>query len=411
MTVKTLLTGNEAAAWAARLADVDYIPGYPITPQTEIIETLAHWIRNGELKAKFVTMDSEHSMVTAAGAASATGARVFTTSSSQGFLYSYEMLFNLSGWRVPVVMANVSRALSAPITLEPDHNDVLSARDTGFIQIHCETVQEILDSILMAFRVSEDERILLPSIVNFDGFYLSFTREIVEIPEEKEVREFLPAYVPKHAFISSKQPMVQGAAVLNASLYSYFRYQLHLAAENALGVYREVAQEFRRKFGRDLSPIEKFMMDDAEYAIVMMGSFTTKGKKAVTLIREKGTKVGLTKLRLLRPFPTQDLVEALSGLRGIAVIDQNISPGKGGVLFSELSSALYNLNERPMALSFIGGLGGKDISQAEFEFALSKTISAEEGKEPIPRAPILLFTQSDDDAVRRMLKLGHGEAE
>ena len=191
---REMLTGNAAAAWGVKLAEVDYVPAYPITPQTEIIETLAKWISDGVLDARFVTVDSEHSMITAAGAASATGVRVFTATSSQGLLYGFEMLYSVAGWRVPLVMVNVSRGLSSPITLEPDHNDILAARDSGFLQIHCETCQEVLDSILMAYKLAEDERVLLPVFVNMDGFHLSFTREPVEIPDLEKAKKFLPAF-------------------------------------------------------------------------------------------------------------------------------------------------------------------------------------------------------------------------
>src|SRR5512143_909959 len=175
--IRTMLTGNSAAAWGARLAGAEYVPAFPITPQTEIIETLALWIDRGEMECRMVTLESEHSMITAAGSAAVTGVRVFTATSSQGLLYGMEMLYTVAGWRAPLVLVNVSRALSAPITLEPDHNDVLAARDCGFLQIHAETCQEVLDSILMAYRIAEDERGMLPVIVNLDGFYLSFTRE------------------------------------------------------------------------------------------------------------------------------------------------------------------------------------------------------------------------------------------
>src|SRR3989304_6024372 len=185
---REMLTGNAAAAWGGRLAEVDYVPAYPITPQTEIIETLAKWISDGVLDAWFVTVDSEHSMITAAGAASAAGGRVFTATSSQGLLYGFEMLYSVAGWGVPLVMVNVSRGLSSPITLEPDHNDILAARDSGFLQIHCETCQEVLDSILMEYKLAEDERGLLPVLVNMDGFHLSFTREPVEIPDIEKDR-------------------------------------------------------------------------------------------------------------------------------------------------------------------------------------------------------------------------------
>src|SRR5215831_17121240 len=183
MTQHTLLTGNAAAAWGARLADVDYVPAFPITPQTEIIELLAQWSAEGVSPARFVTMDSEHSMLTAAGAAAAAGARVFTATSSQGLLYGFEMLYTIAGWRVPLVLVNVSRGLSSPITLEADHNDILAARDSGFMQIHTETCQEVVDTILMAYRLAEDRRVMLPVLVNLDGFTLSFTREPVLLPD------------------------------------------------------------------------------------------------------------------------------------------------------------------------------------------------------------------------------------
>ena len=201
---RTMLTGNAAAAWGARLSEVDYVPAFPITPQTEIIETLARWIHSGEMPARMVTMDSEHSMLAAAGGASATGVRVFTATSSQGLVYGFEMLYALAGLRLPLVLVNVSRALAHPITLEPDHNDVLSARDSGFLQFHTETCQEVLDSILMAYRFAEHGRILLPAIVNLDGFYLSFTREPVEIPELDRVRSFLPAFAPAYPVLSGR---------------------------------------------------------------------------------------------------------------------------------------------------------------------------------------------------------------
>jgi len=185
--MRRLLTGNGAAAWGARLADVDYVPAFPITPQTEIIETIASWSDTGQIGARMVTLESEHSMITAAGAAAATGVRVFTATSSQGLLYGMEMLYTVAGWRAPFVLVNVSRGLSAPITLEPDHNDVLAARDCGFLQIHAATCQEVLDAVLLAYRLGEDKRVRLPVIVNLDGFYLSFTREPVRVPEAEKV--------------------------------------------------------------------------------------------------------------------------------------------------------------------------------------------------------------------------------
>ena len=390
---REMLTGNAAAAWGVRLAGVDYIPAYPITPQTEIIGTLAKWISDGVLDARFVTVDSEHSMITAAGAASATGVRVFTATSSQGLLYGFEMLYSVAGWRVPLVMVNVSRGLSSPITLEPDHNDILAARDSGFLQIHCETCQEVLDSILIAYRLAEDERILLPVLVNMDGFHLSFTREPVEIPEIELVRKFLPAYHSKHAFFKATQPMAQGVAVLGGHAYSYFKYQMHLASIKSLEVYKEVSDEFKEVFGRSYNTIEGYMLDNAEYVLVMTNSFSTLGKEAVKKARVKGIKAGLLRIRLIRPFPDMDIVKALNGKKAVAVLDQNISVGKGGIVYSEIASALYNERENPLLLSFVGGLGGKNISPGEFEFVFDSMIKAvDTGKIP---APQLLYTETE----------------
>lgn len=390
---KVMLTGNVAAAWGVRLAEVDFIPVFPVTPQTEIVETLAKWISDGVMDCRFVTMDSEHSMITAAGTASATGARAFTATSSQGLLYGFEMLYTVAGWRVPLVMVNVSRGLSSPITLEPDHNDVLAARDSGFLQIHCETCQEVLDSILMAYRLVEDERVLLPIIVNMDGFYLSFTREPVEVPDVERVRRFLPLYQPRHAFFKASQPMAQGVIVLGGSVYSYFKYQMHLASQKALEVYKEVCVEFEKVFGRNYDTIEGFMLDDAEYVLVMTNSFSTIGKAAVKRAREKGMKAGLLRLKLLRPFPEEDIKGALKGRRAVAVIDQNISIGEGGILHSEIASCLYNLKHRPLLLSFIGGLGGKNISPGEFEFIFNKMIKGVDTEE-VERCQ-LLYTEEE----------------
>ncbi len=402
--VKEMLTGNYAAAWGARLADVDYVPAFPITPQTEIIEVLSKWINDGAMDAIFTNMDSEHSMITAAGTASATGTRVFSATSSQGLLYGFEMLYNIAGWRVPLVLINVSRAISAPITLEPDHNDVLSARDTGIIQIHAETCQEVLDTILMAYKISEDERVLLPVLINMDGFYLSFTREPVLIPDKDKVKDFLPEYAPRHAYFKASEPMAQGVAVLGGSTYSYFKYQMHLASLNAIEVYNEAASEFKGIFGRSYPAVEAFMMEDAEYVLVMSNSFTIKGKAAIKDFREKGIKVGLLRLRLIRPFPDSELKRLLSNKKAAAVIDQNISPGSGGILFKDVSAALYHETHRPeVLLSFIGGLGGKDISPVEFNYIIDMMIkSIDTGVVPETQ---ILYTKNDMQQMNNLLKI------
>jgi pyruvate ferredoxin oxidoreductase alpha subunit len=399
-----MLTGNLAAAWGARLADVDYVPSFPITPQTEIVEALAEWCESGEMAARFVTMDSEHSMMTAAGAAAATGARVFTATSSQGLLYAFELLYSIAGWRVPLVLVNVSRALAAPITLEPDHNDVLAARDSGFLQIHAETCQEVLDSVLMAYRIAEDPRVMLPVLVNLDGFYLSFTREPVVLPDPGKVRAFLPPYRPPHLGFKASAPQALGVAVLGGSTYSYFRHQMHLAACNALEVHQDAAAEFERLFGRRYDLVEGYRLDGAEDVLVMSNAFATKGKAAVDAARERGRRVGLLRLRVIRPWPAAAIAQALRGRRAVAVLDQNLAPGLGGILFQEIAAALYHEPFRPTALcSFIGGLGGKNISEAEFEAIFAQTEEA--GRQGRGIGPVLLYTEGEHQEMEQLLDI------
>jgi pyruvate ferredoxin oxidoreductase alpha subunit len=405
---RQMLTGNVAAAWGARLAEVDYVPAFPITPQTEIIETLAQWFADGTMAGRFVSMDSEHSMLTAAGAAAATGVRVFTATSSQGLLYGFELLYTLAGWRVPLVLVNVSRALASPITLEPDHNDVLAARDSGFLQIHAETCQEVLDSILMAYRIAEDSQVLLPVLVNLDGFYLSFTREPVVIPDQEQVREFLPAFAPRQAHFSASHPMAQGVAVLGGTLYSFFKYQTHLAAQNALPLHEEVAKQFGEVFGRQYGLVEGYQLDDAEYVLVMSNAFATKGKAAINRFRAQGKRVGLLRLRVLRPFPHHAIVTALEGRKAVAVLDQNLSVGFGGITHGEIAAALYGVHQGPPLVSYVGGLGGKDISAAEFDHILADLEdSVATGQAKPPR---LLYTDREATQMAAYLRLaGKGE--
>jgi pyruvate ferredoxin oxidoreductase alpha subunit len=400
-----MLTGNAAAAWGARLAEVDYVPAFPITPQTEIIEALAHWIRSGDIRMRMVTMDSEHSMLAAACTAAATGVRVFTATSSQGFLYGFEMLYAIAGLRLPLVLVNVSRALAHPITLEPDHNDVLSARDTGFLQFHAETSQEVLDSILMAYRLAEGRRVLLPAIVNLDGFYLSFTREAVEIPELHQVRKFLPAFEATYPVLSGRESVALGAAVLDSSLYTYFKHQMHDSADRVLALYPDIADQFAATFGRRYGIVEEFMLEDADYVIVMTNSFASMGKAAVKQLRQQGKKIGLARPRLIRPFPHKEIQRVLSGRKGVAVVDQNISVGKGGILFSEIASALYGEAHRPpVLLSFIGGLGGRRFRPGEFAGMLAQLENPPDSQKEMFR-PRLLFSAEECRHVERFFAI------
>lgn len=393
MASRQLLTGNGAAAWGARLADVDYVPAFPITPQTEIIETLSGWIDKGEMAARLTMLESEHSMLTAAGAASVTGVRVFTATSSQGLLYGMEMLYNVAGWRAPLVLVNVSRGLGAPLTLESDHSDIMAARDAGFPVIFCATCQEVLDSILIAHRLAEHKNVRLPVIVNLDGFYLSFTREPVTIPDAATVRRFLPPFDPENIEFRASRPVSQAVAVLGGSPYSYFRYEMHLAMQQALPAYDDIAADFARAFGRSWPAVETYKMDDAEFVYFMVGAFATKAMAAVDRLRAEGWKIGLVRPRLMRPYPLEMLRKLLLGKQGVAVIDQNLSLGKGGVLHTELASALYGQPGAPLLASFVGGLGGRDIPAEEFyEMARVVQAAVKAGQTPEPR---LLYTRTE----------------
>jgi pyruvate ferredoxin oxidoreductase alpha subunit len=387
---KIMLTGNKAAAWGARMAAVEYVPAFPITPQTEIVETLAKWFADGSLQGKFTNMDSEHSMFMAAGSAAATGVRVFTASSSQGILHGMESLYTIAGWRTPLVMVNVSRALATPITLEPDHNDVMSTRDCGMIQLHAETCQEVFDFVLMAYRIAEDPDVSLPVLVNMDGFYLSFTREPVLIPDKEEVRKFLPLYTAKQPVFQASLPMARASAVLGGAAYTSFKLQQDLACRNAENCFNEIAEDFNNHFGRFYESVEKFHLDDADYVFVMSNSFATKGKAAVLKLRQQGIKAGLLKLRLFRPFPGKAIASALCGHAKVAVIDQNLAPGMGGITYPEIITSLYSKEDRPeKILSVIGGLGGKGMGDEDF-LAIIEHLDKQEMD-----SPLYLYDQAD----------------
>jgi pyruvate ferredoxin oxidoreductase alpha subunit len=283
--------------------------------------------------------------------------------------------------------------VASPITLEPDHTDILAARDSGCLQLHCATCQEVLDSVLMAYRLAEHPGVRLPVIVNLDGFYLSFTREPVEMPDPAAVRAFLPAFDAGAIEFRAGRPISQGVAVLGGAPYSYFRYEAHLAALQGVPAYDEIAREFAQQFGRLHPAVEAYRCEDADTVFFMIGAFATKAKDAVNRLREGGWRVGLVRPRLLRPYPTTLLRQLLLGRRAVIVIDQNLSMGKGGVLHSELASVLYGQPGAPLLLSFIGGLGGRDISAEEFyEMAKIARDAAQAGMAPEPR---LLYSSGE----------------
>jgi 2-oxoisovalerate ferredoxin oxidoreductase alpha subunit len=376
MPQKIVANGNYAAAYAVKLANVKVVAAYPITPQTSVVEKIAEFIANGEMNAEYIKVESEHSAMSACIGASAAGVRTFTATSSQGLLYMHEMLHWASGSRLPIVMAQVNRAVAPPWSIWADHNDSISQRDTGWIQFYCESNQDILDTLIQAYKIAEDPRVLLPAMVCYDGFELSHTAMPLELPDQKDVDGFLGPYNVEHALIDLEKPTTHGN-VVSPEWYMEFRLLIQKAMENAKLVVNETASDFSRRFGRDYeSQIQCYKCRDAEVAIVSMGAVSSEAKEAVDRLRKEKLPVGAVKLKVFRPFPKEALQELGKRVRAFVVIDRNISFGMEGALFTELKSALYHLEEKPIVLGFIAGLGGRDIRIRDLTRAARKALNA-----------------------------------
>ncbi len=364
MGIKQVVKGNFATAVAAKLARVDVIPAYPITPSTLFPEQISTYIANGEMDAELLLTESEHSAMSAAIGASASGARVATATASQGLKLMSEMLFIASGMRLPIVTAVGNRALSAPINIWCDHQDSIAERDSGWIQFYAENNQNALDLMLMAFKISEDHRVLLPSMVGLDAFVLTHTMEGVDVPLQEEADEFLPKYEPVFK-LDLKNPMTFGSFGTPAH-YMEFKYQQWEAMKNASKVIDEVFSEFHKKFGRKYEKVSEYRTDDADIIFLTMGSMSGTARAAVDSLRAKGIKAGTAKLTVFRPFPVKEIKELSKKAKVLAVVDRNISFGFGGAVFAEVSGVLINEKEKPAIMDFILGLGGRDITQDDF---------------------------------------------
>jgi pyruvate/2-oxoacid:ferredoxin oxidoreductase alpha subunit len=357
-----LMTGNEAAAAAAKMARPHVVAAYPITPQTSIAEKLASFAARGELRTRYIKVESETSALAACIGGSLSGARVFTATSSQGLALMHELLHWASGARLPVVIVDVNRSMAAPWSLGVDHNDSLSQRDTGCIQIYCESAQEALDNVLMAFRLAE--KTLLPTMVCMDGFLLSHYSEPLDVPEQKEVDGFLPPRKAEYR-MNPKDPLTFGGGVSPPVLFG-LRRQIQEDMEKALACFQEICAEFYRHFNRRYSAVEAFEVEGKEIALVTNGTLTGTAR---AFVEQAGTEkgVGLINMRLFRPFPRRELKKALKGFRKIVVIDRNLSPGSGGIFAQEIKSALYGTEQEIPVVSVIGGLGGVDVSVEDLD--------------------------------------------
>ena len=358
--MKKVLTGNQAVAWGVMLSKVQVVSAYPITPQTTIIEEIADLINKGLFQARFIKVESEHSAMAGCIGAQSTGARSFTATSAQGLALMHELLHWAGLGRLPIVLANVNRAMAPGWTIWTDQNDSLSQRDTGWIQYYCESVQEVLDTVVQAFKVAE--QVKLPAMLVLDAFFLSHTAEAIEIPEQSIVNEYLPTLEVEWKLDIYNPRAFSG--MTGVDIYQEFRYNQQMAFDQALKVAVEADMEFGKRFGRSYGITEEYHCDDAEIILVTSGTVSSTAREAVDHYRAKGDKVGMLKVRLFRPFPWDAVQEVLGRCKKIAVVDRNISPGHGGIFAMEIKSTLYSqpLDKRPLLFPFIAGLGGRDIT-------------------------------------------------
>jgi len=354
------LTGNDAAAEALRQINPDVVAAYPITPQTELMHKFAAFHADGLVDTEMVLVESEHSAMSAAVGASAAGARVCTATSSQGLALMIEIVYIASSYRLPIVMPVVNRALSGPINIHCDHSDAMLARDCGWIQLWSENAQEAYDNTLQAIRIAEHPDVLTPCIVNLDGFILSHTAETMDVIDDDAARQFVGTYKPDRSLLDTDAPYSMGALFLTDNYIECRRQQAH-AIENCIPVVEQVAKEFAELSGREYSLFEAYHLDDAELVVIAAGSTTGTAKVAVDELRAQGIKAGLLKFRLFRPFPGQQIIDAIKGAKAVAVMDRALSFGlNGGPLFHEIRSFAYGQLDIPF-VSYIYGLGGRDI--------------------------------------------------
>lgn len=372
MAKKVALTGNESVAQAMMQIEPDVVAAYPITPQTEIVQFFSSYVADGLVKTEFVTVESEHSAMSATVGAAAAGARAMTATSANGLALMWEIVYIASSMRLPIVMPVVNRALSGPINIHCDHSDTMGARDSGWIQLYSENSQEAYDNLIQAVRIAEHPDVLLPVMVTMDGFIISHALDNLEILETEDVKKFIGTYTPDIYLLDAKRPVTLGALNLQ-DFYFEHKAQQDAAMKAAGDVILQVAAEYEKLTGRKYGFFEEYRMDDAEIAILVLGSTAGTAKVVVDQLRKEGVKAGLIKLRVFRPFPTKQLVEALQNVKALAVLDRATSfSTMGGPVFNEVRSALYDSNKRPQVVNYIYGLGGRDIDLEQIRSAYAR---------------------------------------
>ena len=362
MGIRERLSGNEAAAIAMKQINPDVVAAFPITPSTEIPQYFSSFVSNGQVDTEFVAVESEHSAMSACIGAEAAGARAMTATSANGLSLMWEMIYIASSLRLPIVMSLVNRAVSGPLNIHNDHSDALGVRDAGWIMLFSETNQEAYDNILMAHRIAEHKDVMLPLMVCQDGFITSHSIENIELLEDEKVKEFVGQYHPEHYLLNDKEPIAIGPLDLQAYLFEH-KTQQAVAMRNAKRVIKEVSEEFEKMTGRKYEFFEKYKIDDAELVIVCMNSTAGTTKAAIDDLREQGIKAGLLKIRMFRPFPAEEIAEALKDAKAIAVLDKADSlNGCGGALFEDVVSGMYVSNVHVPTVNYVYGIGGRDTT-------------------------------------------------
>jgi len=373
-----VIEGTHSASYAAKLARVKVISAYPITPQTSIVEKLSELCASGELDAKFIKVESEHSAMACIIGSQSTGARSFTATSSQGLALMHEELHWAAGARLPIVMVNVNRALGPPWNIWADQSDSLSQRDTGWLQIYVESGQEVMDMVIQAFRLAE--QVMLPVMVNMDAFFLSHTTEPVAIPKQNLVDRFLPEYNPKFK-LDVQDPRAFGG-LTKPDTYMEFRYNMQQSMDDAKNLIPEIANEYDQLIGRHHGTmVEEYQTKGAEYLLVTSGTITGTSRIVIDQFRKDGVKLGLLKIRFFRPFPVEDVRKIAQKVKKIGVIDRNLSFGYGGIFFSELQSALYNSEAHPLLNGYVAGLGGRDVTTKTIKKIVNHLIASKQGED------------------------------
>ena len=384
MSFRDRLSGNEAVAYALRQIDPDVFAAFPITPSTEIPQYYAQYVADGKVNTEYVTVESEHSSMSTCIGAAAAGARAITATSSAGLAYMYELLYVAASCRLPITLCCVNRALTGPININNDHSDSMGARDAGWIQLYAENNQEAYDNTLQAMLISEAPEVRLPIMICQDGFITSHAVENILLEEDEAVKNFVGEYCPENYLLKKENPLAVGPYDIS-NYYMEHKVQEATAMQNAKARVLEVAAQFEKTFGRKYGFFEEYRMDDAEVALVLIGSTAGTAKHCINQLREKGIKAGLVKIRMFRPFPAAELAAALAGCKAVAVMDKSEGFNAcGGPLFAETRAACYDLPNRPKMIDIVYVLGGRDVAVSDIEFVFNRLLKIVETGETGP---------------------------